>query len=273
MKHFLKSILIPLPFLLLIGIIGCDEDISVLPNDETTDNQSIKKSQEYASVLSFDESSISKVDHIFSGVSYGELIKEHVRASIGFGKNAERKYQNSLSILREEPKIVESLFEIYQQLPAEFYLYRTMIVETLKQMKSDASLKYLYNIASLDIPRDTEPENPEIDTRLDEIIVRITATEGIGILAKNKNVAAEETLKKLTNHKDVSVRQMAVRAYLQSPFGNIERKIKELRDQLPKDEYWYITTKSTDIREVEHPEMPEKFDIKITDSKDAPKIY
>lgn len=147
-----------------------------------------------------------------------------------------------------------------------------MLMETLKELRSETSLDYLYEFASKNIPRDTEPDNPELDTRLDEIIIRITAVEGIGLLAKRKNEEADKMLLRLSYHEDLTVRQMAVRNYLLSPVGNVEEKMELLYKRLPKDEHWYITTTSTDIKKVEHPEMPEEFEIKINETKDTPKI-
>ncbi|WP_299253502.1 hypothetical protein [uncultured Aquimarina sp.] len=268
MKHIFK--LTSLSLLLLLVISSCERDNPTASETEAQDN--LEKAQENSSVLTFDESSVISIEEIFSGLPYGNLIKEHISLSMGFGEDAEKKYQRSLSMLRQQRDIDKSLFEIYKKVPAENYLYRTMIVEALKELYSDTSLKYLYEIATIRIPRDTQPENEEINTQMDEIIIRLTAVEGIGILAINKNEDAESALIKLIDHQDLSIRQMAVRSYLLSPFGNIEEKKKELYEKLPREEYWYITETSTDIRKVEHPEMPENFDLKVNESKETPKV-
>ncbi|MHA7057240.1 HEAT repeat domain-containing protein [Aquimarina sp. M1] len=271
MKHTFKltrtSLLI---LLLLLVVMSCERDHPTVSGSET--EELLEKAQEHSSVLSFDESSIVSIGEIVSGLPYGNLVNEHINLSMGFGKDAEEKYQRSLYMLRRQPKISASLFEIYHKVPAENYLYRTMVVEALKELNTDTSLQYLYKIAMTRIPRDTQPENEEIDTRTDEIIIRLTAVEGIGILAINKNEEAEKALIQLIDHEDLSVRQMAVRSYLLSPFGNIQEKKKELYEKLPREEYWYITEETTNIRKVEHPDMPETFDLKENDSKETPKI-
>lgn len=273
MKHVLK----PLVVVLLLGLFvvtvqSCEDENIDTTNDATQKDESSEKASSTSSVLTFDESSSLSLDDLFAGFPYGNLIQGHLKLSMAYGKNAEENYQRSLYLLRKEKNVAESLAGIYQKIPAQYYLYRTMITETLKQLQSDESLNYLYEIASLHIPRDTEPENPEIDTRTDEIIIRLTAVEGIGILAKQKNQIAEKMLMRLIDHEDLSVRQMATRCYLKTPFGNVEEKMKELYEKLPQDEHWYITTRNTDIKKVKHPEMPEEFDIKINETEDSPKI-
>lgn len=270
MKHTFKLTFTSLILLLLFAVLSCERDNPT--SSEKEYNDSLEKAQENSSVLTFDESSVISIEEIFSGVPSGNLIKEHISLSMGFGKDAEEKYQRSLSILRQQRDISESLFEIYKKVPAENYLYRTMIVEALKELYTDSSLKYLYEIATIRIPRDTQPENEEINTQMDEIIIRLTAVEGIGILAIHKNEEAENALIELIDHQDLSIRQMAVRSYLLSPFGNIEEKKKELYEKLPKEEYWYITETTTDIRKVEHPEMPETFNLKVNEYKETPKV-
>ncbi len=268
MKHYLKLILIPILFALFI-VASCENENPSTSVEEDISNTGAKQS---SSILSFDESSVTSLNQIFASIPYGKMLQQHIQYAVGFGKNAEANYQRSLSQLRDEPKIAEALFILYQKIPADSYLYRTMIVETLKESKTDVALDFLQEIATIKIPRDLHPENPEIDTRLDEIVIRITAVEGIGALALAKNPRAEELLKKLINHEELSVRQMAVRYYLQSPFGDLKEKKETLYAIISKNEHWYITEKSTDIREVKHPDMPEKFKLNSSDSKNSPKI-
>ncbi|MDY8136021.1 hypothetical protein [Aquimarina sp. 2201CG5-10] len=273
MKHSLKPLLVLLLLVVFVVTIqGCENDNLDKSIDVTKTDESSEKASSASSVLTFDESSSLSLDGLFAGFPSGNLIQEHLKLSMAFGKDAEENYQRSLYLLRKEKNIAESLAGVYQKIPTQYYLYRTMIIEALKELRSDESLKYLYEIASLSIPRDTEPENPEIDTRTDEIIIRLTAVEGIGILAIQKNEEAEKMLMRLIDHEDLSVRQIATRSYLQTPFGNVEEKMKELYERLPQQEHWYITTRSTDIRKVEHPEMPKEFDIKINETEDSPKI-
>jgi hypothetical protein len=223
-------------------------------------------------VLMLDNSSTVRIDTVFPNTPAGNLVREHVRASMGHGEDAEAQYQQSLTTLRAEPEAGQILYNAYRKVAPENYFYRNMIVEALKQLRSEGSLAYLNEIAADKIPADREPENAEIDTRQDEVVIRVTAVEGIALLAADSLAEAERSLRQLIGHEDLTVRQMATRGYLQSPFGNREEKIQELRQRLPQTEHWYITTEATDIKKVAHPAMPEQFDLPKKQSENAPKI-
>jgi hypothetical protein len=225
-----------------------------------------------SSTLTFDDSSTVNIEIVFPNTPTGNMIREHLRISMGSGMDAESKYQKSLITLRAEPKAAQVLFDGYKKVAPENYFYRNMIVEALKEIRSVGSLEYLNEIAIEKIPADQEPENAEIDTRLDEIMIRITAVEGITLLAADSLVDAERILSQLISHDNLTVRQMAVRGYLQTQFGSKTEKMQELRNRLPEEEHWYITSDVTNIKKVVHPEMPEKFDLKTKETKDSPKI-
>jgi hypothetical protein len=72
---------------------------------------------------------------------------------------------------------------------------------------------------------------------------------------------ANDLLLKLVSHDDLTVRQMAARGYIRSSVGSADEKLKQLYGMVPKEEHWYLTTKLTDIREVQHPEVLPEFDL------------
>lgn len=228
--------------------------------------------QRGASVLSVDSSSQSQVEKLYPNTPAGERVKEHMHASMGHGEDAEAKYQESLTRLRAEPGAAEALFETYRKVPAENYMLRTMLTEGLKELRSQGALAHLGEIAREKIPSDQRPENAEIDTRTDEVVIRVTAVQGIAILAANRSVEAESLLLELTGHEDLTVRQMAARGYLSSPLGSVEEKLQALRRKLPPSEHWYLTTDTTDIKQIQHPEMPKEFKLETRSPTDAPQL-
>jgi len=228
--------------------------------------------QRGASVLSLDPSSQSQVEKLYLNTPAGQRVKDHMNASMAHGADAEAKYQESLTRLRAEPGAADALYETYRKIPAEHYLLRTMLTEGLKELRSPAALAHLNDIAREKIPADRRPENTEIDTRTDEVVIRITAVEGIAILAANRSAEAENSLLELTGNEDLTVRQMAARGYLNSPLGNLEEKLQVLRRKLPQTEHWYLTTKTTDIKQVQHPDMPADFKLETRTPTDAPRV-
>lgn len=224
------------------------------------------------SVLSGDSASQSQIDKLYPSTPAGQRVKEHINASMGYGEDAEAKYQESLTKLRAEPGAADALYETYRKVPAENYLLRTMLTEGLKELRSPSALAHLGDIARDKIPADQRPEDTEVDTRRDEVVIRITAVEGISILAANKSEAADKLLLELTSHDDLTVRQMAARGYLNSGVGNSQEKLQVLMRKLPESEHWYLTTKTTDIKQVQHPEMPKEFKLESKSPTDAPKV-
>jgi hypothetical protein len=225
-----------------------------------------------SSALVLDSSSRSKLDTIFPNTAVGQMLKKHINAAMGNGENAESIYQQSLSVLRADTAAAEGLYTIYRKVPPANFMLRTMLAESLKELHSPNALAYLGNIAKEKIPDNLYPENAEINTKQDEIVIRITAVEGISKLASDSVAAAEKLLIELTGHDDLTVRQMAVRGYLQSAFGNRDKKIEELKAKLPKEEYWYITADTTAIKKVKYPEMPAQFNLETKNASNTPKI-
>lgn len=228
--------------------------------------------QQGKSVLTIDSSSQSPVDKFYPNTPAGQRVKEHMQASMGHGEDAEAKYQESLTRLRAEPGAADALYETYRRIPAENYVLRTMLTEGLKELRSAGALAHLHNIARERIPADARPADAEIDTRTDEVVIRITAVEGIALLAANRSAEADNLLLELTGHEDLTVRQMASRGYLNSPLGNAEERLQVLRRKLPQTEHWYLTTKTTDIKQVQHPEMPADFKLETKAPTDAPQV-
>jgi hypothetical protein len=228
--------------------------------------------QRTKSVLSGDSTSQSQIETLYPNTPAGQRVKEHMSASMTFGEDAEAKYQESLNKLRAEPGAADVLFETYRKIPAENYLLRTMLIEGLKELRSPAALAHLNDIARAKIPEDQAPEDTEVDTRTDELVIRITAVEGISILAANQSAEADKMLLELTGHDDLTVRQMAARGFLQSSVGNVEEKLQLLRRKLPESEHWYLTTKATDIRQVPHPQMPKEFKLETKTPTDVPQV-
>jgi len=222
--------------------------------------------------LELDETSTINVEDFLPNTNTGNLIKQHLRLAMGSGADAEANYQQSLQRLKANPEAGRVLFNSYKKVPAQHYMYRTMLVEALKQLQSSASMAYLNEIASERIPKDTAPQNAELDTRIDEIVIRITAVEGLTLLASDSLIDASSALMGLTSHADLTVRQMAARGYIKSPVGSVVEKIDVLRSKLPKSEHWYLSLEDTNIKTVEHPEMPDEFEIIEKEVKNSPKI-
>jgi len=210
-------------------------------------------------------------DAVYPKTPVGKQIKEHLTTMAGVGVDAEANYQSSLAAMRSNPEVLPVLAEIYEALPEEDYFRRTLVVETLKELRSAGALPHLIRVANAPIPEDRIPDNTEINTREDEIVIRITAVQGLSVLAARDSSEANDQLLKLVAHDDLTVRQMAARGFLGSSIGSTEEKLSQLRKMVPKEEHWYLTTTTTPIREVHHPEVLPDFDLKAFMDKKSQK--
>lgn len=200
-------------------------------------------------------------DVVYPKTPAGRQIKQHLTAMAAVGVDAEANYQQSLASLRANPEVTPVLADVYSAIPEEDYFRRTLIVETLKEMRSLKVLPYLSRIATAPIPEDRLPENTEVNTREAEIVIRITAIQGLSILAANSSAEANDLLLELVGHDELTVRQMAARGFLGSSIGDEREKLKVLYERVPKQEHWYLTTKPTEIRKVQHPDVLPEFDL------------
>ncbi len=243
------SAVFTLPFVLLafLSIIGASLLVSGCSKPEYT--------------LEYTGPSTGSGDAIYPKTPGGQQIKRHLTAMAGVGEDAEANYQKSLAAMRKNPDIIPVLAEVYTAIPEEDYFRRTQVVEALKEMRSVDALPYLARIVNAPIPKDRLPENTEVNTRENEIVIRITAVQGLSVLAAQESRKANDLLFKLVGHDDLTVRQMATRGYLGSSVGDTDEKLKQLYEMVPKEEHWYLTTKLTEIREVLHPEVLPDFDL------------
>lgn len=200
-------------------------------------------------------------DAAYPDTPIGKQIKQHITAMSGVGKDAESEYQKSLANMRATAGVTPVLMEVYEALPEEDYFRRTLVVEAMKEMHSEEALSYLERIVNSPIPKDRMPDNTEVNTRESEIVIRVTAVQGLSILARQKSSKADDLLLKLVGHDDLTVRQMAARGYLASSVGNKEEKLGRLRKMLPEEEHWYVTTELTPIKKVQHPNVLPDFDL------------
>jgi len=213
-------------------------------------------------------------DLVFPDTPTGHQVEQHLDVMAAVAEDAEERYQASLAALRANPEAASVLAEVYGQVPEGDYFRRTLLTEALKELRTPEALPYLRSIATSQIPEDRAPGDTEVNTREAEIVIRITAVQGLSNLAAESSAEADDLLLELVGHEELTVRKMAARGYLASPLGDPEQRLARLRELVPQEEHWYVTTKVTDPREVDHPEVLEDFDLDSfleVRSDDAPK--
>lgn len=224
--------------------------------------------------LTYEEPTPGMEESVFPDTPTGSQVEQHLDTMAGVGEDAEERYQASLTELRANPEAASVLASVYAKVPEDHYFRRTLLVEALKELRSPEAFPHLRDIATSQIPADRMPDNSEVNTREAEIVIRITAVQGLSNLAQESVAEADELLLELVGHEELTVRKMAARGYLASPLGEYEDRLARLRKIVPQEEHWYLTTEATDPREVHHPEVLPDFDVDSfleVQSEDAPK--
>jgi len=186
---------------------------------------------------------------------FSPKLKSHLRISSSHGIDAEEKYKNSLKDLRATNNISQELFEAYKAVPVEFYGTRVLIVQTLKEVRDSNALPYLEKIVYEKLPLELSAEG-EVFTQENELIIKLTATEGINYLAESNCDEISRVLYRLIQEtSDISIKQIAIKGYLNCNPKEVESKKRVLIKTLKKSDHWLINEKYTNIKSVKHPEL------------------
>jgi hypothetical protein len=203
----------------------------------------------------------------------GDLLRNHMKLMTGVGQNpkqnfqdAENAYQDSLRDLRKRgSEVIPILYHAYEQhkkTDERNYFRRWALVETIRELQHDTAVRPLAQIAISRIPPErfkTDPERSSVD---EEIRIRVTALEGLGLLVQ-KDEEAENTLLSLIKNQHLGIRRAAIRGYLAAAPNAHEqqRRSEKLKAELPHADHHLITVATTDIKKIPHPNMPDEFDI------------
>ena len=206
----------------------------------------------------------------FPSTELGRHVAEHMKYLAGVGKDAERKYQESLKRLRgRAPEVVRLLAEAFPKVKADRYFRRWSIVETMREMRNPSAVNPLQRIAISPIvaERWADPERFSIDK---EISIRVTAVKGLSELAQQGNKEAEQSLLRLITNNELGIRRQAIRGYLGAGQDR-ERRAKLLKSRVLKSDYGLITLDATDVKRVPHPDdVPDDLKPKYRQKDDSP---
>ncbi len=192
----------------------------------------------------------------FPDTPVGRLLRDHVAAAVGTGRDAEAKYQASLTLLRRQSQSVTELIDqTYGKIEEDRYFRRWLLVETLRELHADHTLVTLKTIAESPIPEEKWSDD-EAFSRDKEISIRTTAVAGIADLASRENAEAERILTNFFKHESPAVRRTAIVGYANAG-KDYEARTRFLKQMLLVEDHGFITLKATDIRTVAHPDIPD----------------
>lgn len=202
----------------------------------------------------------------------GSMLKKHMDVAVGHGKDAETIYQTSLRALRARAQeVTPLLLNSYRSMPEQQYMARWLVAETLRELRTPIALEALHEIARDPIPEERWRDYSHRFSQDQEAAIRVTAVEGLGLLAQGGEQRADQYLLEFVNHKNLAVRRTAIRAYLAAGKDYMTRQ-STMQRILPKEDHPLITLDTTDPTKIPYPDIPEKFDLRKPNGKNAPKI-
>jgi hypothetical protein len=143
--------------------------------------------------------------------------------------------------------------------PAHDFPARAALINAAAALEHNATLSLLAALAEAPVPPEHEPPSHGLGAAAEEIILRTTAVEGIGRLAKNGDEAALSALVRLTESPVFSIRRASVQAALVARPGD-DAVRQRLLAALPRDQHFLLDLKRPGVTEVTQPEGDEHRD-------------
>lgn len=163
-------------------------------------------------------------------------------------EQADASYNASLTELKKNAaEVVTLLTEAYKKTEARHYFNRWGLVKTMGDIGSNTAAKPLSEIVFTKIPAETSLDLHHFSTQEEEIIIRIRAIEGLGMLAKNGDPTSDRLLLQLaldSSQKNSAIQLRAIKAYLRAGKDTGERE-KLLKSRLDKKLHDIITSAVT----------------------------
>jgi hypothetical protein len=163
-------------------------------------------------------------------------------------EEADARYDSSLAELKKNAvEAVTLLTEAYKKTEARHYYNRWGLVKTLGDIGNNTAAPPLQAIVLAKLPAETSQDLHHFSTQEEEIIIKIRAIEGLGMLAKNGDQVSDRVLLQLaldSTQTNSALQLRAIKAYLRAGKDTGERE-KLLKSRLDKKLHDIITTAVT----------------------------
>lgn len=185
--------------------------------------------------------------------SGGALIQNYLRSAFTFGDDAEERYRAALHALRERPdRAVAAIARALGEAPVEDFPTRSALIFAAGELSDPAALPLLVDLANEPIPPEPNPPAHGLGLAAHEIILRTTAVDAIGKLAREGDERAVEELLQFVESPVFSIKRAAVQAILKSkPSAPVRRRVRAM---LPPDLHFLLKLKAAAPGDVEQPD-------------------
>jgi hypothetical protein len=182
------------------------------------------------------------------------LVRNYVATASLVDESGEERHRQALEALRNEPEaaVIEIARALGETSPQN-YPARMVLILAASALENQHALPLLMSIIETPIPTEESPPVHGLGATAEEIILRTTAVDGIGRLARQGNERALSALVNLVESPIFSIRRASVQAAL-SARPNDEETRQRLLAVLPRNQHFLLELKSPSVAEVEQPE-------------------
>ncbi|HTH53452.1 MAG TPA: HEAT repeat domain-containing protein [Edaphobacter sp.] len=164
-------------------------------------------------------------------------------------ENAEDGYARALERLRSQAEaVIPEIARIEATLREADYPTRFALIFAASELRNPAALPWLRSVALSRIPAERSRDPHSFSTVAEETILRTTAVDGIGQLAKDNNNEATEALFHCLATPSLSIHRASVQQLLDTPNVSRDRIVAAL----PSDERFLL-----DLRRIKVNEAPQ----------------
>jgi hypothetical protein len=186
----------------------------------------------------------------------GTQLQNFFAAMNAVGGDAEDEYQAALRRLRADADLaVIEIARAENDCGRSDYPSRWACVHAAAELRDAAALPFLRSIVLRPIPPEESDDPHSFSTVAEETILRTTAVEGVGALAK-EGAGASDALLEFLSVDSLSVRRAAVQSLLATPRGR--RLRKRIESALPESQRFLLDLEAIDVREAPQVKRPQR---------------
>lgn len=212
-------------------------------------------------VPSMDDSLQQKEKHSdpISDSPAGILLKNFIATMNKFGEDAQEENKETLKAMRKQAEeIISEIARAFGCCQEDDYPFRWALVYAAAELRHPATVPFLKNLVMTPIPPERSKNPHSYSTVAEETILRTTAVEGVGYLAKEKdgNEKLAEVLFDFLKQPSLSVRRASVQALL--ALDDSKKQRNRLAKLLPEDQHFILDIERKKVEDVSQIKEPQR---------------
>lgn len=197
------------------------------------------------------------------------VLSNFLRTMNALGPDAEDNYERALrEMKRNASGLTMTIARAEAACPQDNYQLRWGLVYAAVQMHHASTLPFLKKLVLTEIPPEETLTPHSSSTVAEETIIRTTAVEGIGYLAKKGKKEALNSLFEFLTIPSISIRRASVQELLK-----VDKRLRaKISSLLPKEFHYLLDVNQKNVKDVPQVKNPRRHlkDKKLIDPKKGP---